>query len=876
MGPGGRSSDQAAMKAMAVVILLLLALCGLPGAAGMSDRAKHMSLEAQRREYLKRAAEISNPINAVVRVIMAMKEKVVDERLAKQKEYGDFSCQCSTSQKNKLSDKLSSKLQSLSNALNLMIAQKVELDAEVRQLKAERNQAGNSSLMATRLRNDEHNDFLNHSQEEQNKQSVLSQAINVLQKVHKENAAPSAADVLFANTNNSLLQFSHNHDSAALLHMSSEQMGLLRQLSLTMDMQDWQREVVSSFLATRGSSLGPDDAGEGIQVVIAVFNNMLQGSQVALANLVSQEKSQKAAYDSFMEADRARTAGSTNILEGKMDQSAALGVRVYSKKADIDDVAAQRDNAKAQEDKFQQYCTTAKSSWEKYQLSASKELEVLQEVILFLTGDQVQAVGDAIASAKGTDSASWTVKSAFVMPAAGANLTLPLPPNMVLVPPVNNSQTNRQEKNIAQVISQQAFITVSEQATPWKPSQQFWGLPQLASETLGSSLQASLLAQKAASFLQQMATTRRSPGSAQAPSFLQRNSAQDPPAAFDGGHRQRLSFVELALADNPRGMAMVIAKINGMIRQFEQDQQDDQTQRQWCLDQVKQIHDQTFQNQKSAIQLNSTLQGMQARYELKVNDIADMIAQTKLIDIDVAKMTLDRQTQNAEFNKGYADNREAARLITVATQKLTVFYNKQVSLAQEYSPKIFTQIKAESGLQILRGSRHRLGLREDPIFQGDDDADTTTAVPIEDAASMPNLDPQTQDVATVTNMLNDIENNLLMKSASMKATEDAAQQQYESSLKAKSDQKTTLTHSINDKQTDAANVAGQIMASKDQLKQLEDSINGAADQLAALAPCNDRVNNYQLRMQARLDQKQDLRNVKATLNGAKLSDDDWS
>merc|ERR1719313_179606 len=158
---------------------------------------------------------------------------------------------------------------------------------------------------------------------------------------------------------------------------------VLRRLSMTMDMNSVDRDMLASFLS-QGSSAGyVPQSGE----ILGILKQMKDEMEKDLATAEADEADAISSYESLVAAKTKEIDACSAEIESKMTRVAELGVELAEAKNDLEDT----EQALLEDKKFladlDTTCALKKKEWAEYQKMQSMELTALAETIKILNDD---------------------------------------------------------------------------------------------------------------------------------------------------------------------------------------------------------------------------------------------------------------------------------------------------------------------------------------------------------------------------------------------------------------------------------------------------------------------------------------------------------
>lgn len=299
-----------------------------------------------------------NPIRRVVSLLQQMQKKVEAEGAKEKALFEKFLCYCKTG-----AASLQDSVESSKGANEQLIANIEETDAALKQAKADlktaqasRREARAARSKAQGLRQKEASKFAKTSGD---------MKTNIA-------AAKKATDALDKGMFGSFLQ--------------TKGAAVLKQLSISMDINSNARDVLTSFL-TQNQEGGDEGGAPQTFEITGILKEMVDTMQNDLASVTNEEK--KAIKD-FNELEAAKTK-EVNVLQKQVETKTArigeLGVQLITHKEGLDDVTKSLYEDQVFLKDLQTNCQTKATEWDVIQKLRADELLALADTITLLNDD---------------------------------------------------------------------------------------------------------------------------------------------------------------------------------------------------------------------------------------------------------------------------------------------------------------------------------------------------------------------------------------------------------------------------------------------------------------------------------------------------------
>merc|ERR1719160_1561592 len=158
---------------------------------------------------------------------------------------------------------------------------------------------------------------------------------------------------------------------------------VLRRLSMTVDMNSVDRDMLASFLSQGNSAGYVPQSGE----ILGILKQMKDEMEKDLADCEATEASAIADYESLVAAKNKEIEACTAAIESKMTRVAELGVELATAANDLEDTKEGLEEDKKFLADLDKNCELKKKEWAEYQKMQAMELTALAETIKILNDD---------------------------------------------------------------------------------------------------------------------------------------------------------------------------------------------------------------------------------------------------------------------------------------------------------------------------------------------------------------------------------------------------------------------------------------------------------------------------------------------------------
>jgi chromosome segregation ATPase len=300
----------------------------------------------------------ANPMRRVITMLQMMVKKVEEEGKKETELFEKFMCYCNTGKATlgKSIADAEEKIPQIESDIKASKGEKTQLDSDVAAAKATRAEATEAIAKAKAMREKEASAFAKESGEDQSNLEALKKALAAIEK----------------GMAGSFLQ-----TSAA---------SVLRQLSLTQDMSEADRDLLSSFLMGGNRNGYAPASGE----IVGMLKQMQDTMEKDLAEVIAQEDARKKDFEGTVAAKEKEIAGATKAIEEKVKRSGEVAVAIVNLEEDLEDTQ----ESLAEDTKFladlEKNCATKEKEWAEICKMRQEELIALADTIKILNDDDAQ------------------------------------------------------------------------------------------------------------------------------------------------------------------------------------------------------------------------------------------------------------------------------------------------------------------------------------------------------------------------------------------------------------------------------------------------------------------------------------------------------
>jgi len=329
------------MRAFSIVLLALaVAPC-----TSTSDTEVSNGLEASR----------ANPIRKVVNMLQAMQKKVEAEGKKEQELFDKFMCYC-TNGRGQLEDSIQAaetKIPKVESDIKELGAEVVQLSADIEKAKTDRADAKSAIAEATAIREKEAAAFAKESGDYKANLGAMDKAIAAIEK------------------------------GAGGAFLQTATGATLRKLSVTVEMSDADRDVLSSFLSTDDTTEYAPQSGQ----ITGILKQMRDTMQSELDKATAEEEAAIKSFDALVAAKEKQINSLTKEIEDKMARLGDGGVKLSEMKEDLEDTI----ESLAEDKKFladlDKSCSTKQAEWDERCKLRTEEMLAIADTIKILNDD---------------------------------------------------------------------------------------------------------------------------------------------------------------------------------------------------------------------------------------------------------------------------------------------------------------------------------------------------------------------------------------------------------------------------------------------------------------------------------------------------------
>jgi len=336
----GSAASLACIEAMVAMrgLTLAIASCSLQSAAA--------------REGLRLSV---NPIRKVVTMLQMMQNKIEAEGKKEQELFDKFMCYCQNG-RGQLEDSIQAaetKIPKVESDIKEMGAEVVQLQADIDKAKTDRADAKSAIAEATAIREKEAAAFAKESGDYKANLGAMDKAIAAIEK------------------------------GAGGAFLQTATGATLRKLSVSVEMSDADRDVLSSFLSTDDTTEYAPQSGQ----ITGILKQMRDTMQSELDKATEEEEGAIKNFDALVAAKEKQINSLTKEIEDKMARLGDGGVKLSEMKEDLEDTT----ESLAEDKKFladlDKSCSTKQAEWDERCKLRTEEMLAIADTIKILNDD---------------------------------------------------------------------------------------------------------------------------------------------------------------------------------------------------------------------------------------------------------------------------------------------------------------------------------------------------------------------------------------------------------------------------------------------------------------------------------------------------------
>merc|ERR1719265_2417410 len=160
---------------------------------------------------------------------------------------------------------------------------------------------------------------------------------------------------------------------------------VLRRLTMTIDLEEDDRETLTSFLSQAQGQTERYAPQSG--QITGILKQMKDTMEAGLAEAIAQEEKAKAEYEALMVAKKKEIDALQKSIEEKLARIGEMGVELVNMMEDLDDTKKSLEEDQAFLADLEKNCATKEAEWAARQKLRSQEIVALADTIKILNDD---------------------------------------------------------------------------------------------------------------------------------------------------------------------------------------------------------------------------------------------------------------------------------------------------------------------------------------------------------------------------------------------------------------------------------------------------------------------------------------------------------
>merc|ERR1719215_2529160 len=339
------------------------------------------------------------------------------------------------------------------------------------------------------------------------------------------------------------------------------------------------------------------------------------------------------------------------------------------------------------------------------------------------------------------------------------------------------------------------------------------------------------------------------------------------------GNSPGVDLISLALRGKKVGFTKVIAMIDGTVKNLADEQQEDNSKKEYCDTQIDQTEDKLKQLKNAHADSNTAIEEMQGSIAELTDEIAALTAGVKKLDSNVAKATEIRKEENSDFKDLELADTTAKEVLLWAKNRLNKFYNPKM-----YKPPPEREMTEEERITVNMGGTLKPIVAGGIAGTGIGASFTQLWSSVSKAAPGPPPETfgayqkKTESGNGVIAMIDLLVSDLDKEVQEATVNEKNAQEEYETMMADASDKRAADSKSITQKSAEKASTEQSLQDEQEKRGETATELMNTDKYIGSLhAECDWLLKYFDARKESRAGEVEALRNAKAVLSGADYS-----
>jgi septal ring factor EnvC (AmiA/AmiB activator) len=337
-------------------------------------------------------------------------------------------------------------------------------------------------------------------------------------------------------------------------------------------------------------------------------------------------------------------------------------------------------------------------------------------------------------------------------------------------------------------------------------------------------------------------------------------------------HNVGLDLIAMALTGKKVDFSKVIVMIDDMVVLLGKEQQDDDHKKEYCAGQFDMADDKKKGLERTIGDLEKSIaedKDLIATVTGELEALRDGIIK---LDQDVAKATMLRKDEHADYAAELAANKAASDIIEFAKNRMNKFYNPKLYKAP---PK--RELSEEERITLNMGgtlapTNPPGGIAGTGISAFEQAQSGSKDAPPPPPQALGAYKKKGEESGGVIGMMDLLKADLQKEITEMEVTEQNAQEEYEQMVTDAAEKRAADTKSIEEKEAAKAQSEADLVKADDDKAGATDELMATKEYISQLhAECDWLISNFATRKEARAAEVDALKNAKAVLSGADFS-----
>jgi len=336
----------------------------------------------------------------------------------------------------------------------------------------------------------------------------------------------------------------------------------------------------------------------------------------------------------------------------------------------------------------------------------------------------------------------------------------------------------------------------------------------------------------------------------------------------------QLNLIAIALHGKTVGFEKVVAMIDEMVALLKKEQVDDDSKKEYCMNELDSEEDQSKVLQRSISDSEKAIAEAEDSIATLKSEIEALVDGIKALDKSVAEATEQRQEQNEDYKELIEQDSAAKEVLLFAQNRLNKFYNPKL-----YNPPPKRELSEEDKIVTAFGGTAAPTPAPGGISGTGIEALAQISLHSQDKVAPPpppeTFGPYTkksEENNGVMAMMDLLIKDLDKEMQTAEADEKDGQADYETMMAESATKRATDSKSVADKGAAKADTEAALQAHKEEKDSTSKELMGTLETIKALhSDCDWLMQYFDVRKEARAGEIESLGKAKAVLSGADFS-----